>query len=50
MGSDVSLDTLLLQWDSYYTNLGSAFSQLKASKKYSDVVLVVEDGHIEAHR
>jgi len=51
MGSESSGSSLLhLQWNSYSTCWHAALSTLRTTGQFCDLTLVVDDGHLTAHR
>lgn len=51
MGSVYDENTLLnLQWNSYSSCWHTALSSLRTTGQYCDLTLVVDDGHLNAHR
>ena len=47
MGSN---DKLLLRWNDFERNIGSAFYDLKEEKDFADVTLACADGQVETHK
>ena len=47
MGSN---DKLLLRWNDFERNIGSAFYDLKEEKDFADVTLACADGQVESHK
>ena len=56
MGPDIDTNErdnkslLQLHWNSYSTNWHAALSTLRTTGQYCDLTLVVDDGHLLAHR